>query len=69
MDKVFKDQIERNLEVYVDDNLVKSMEVEEHWNDLKESFDKIRKPGIKQKLEKCAFGVLEGKFLGAAKIL
>lgn len=64
MDKVFKDQIERNIEVYVYDILVKSTKTENHWRDLEETFSKIRKAGIKLKPEKCTFGVLEGKFLG-----
>lgn len=64
MDKVIKDQIGRNIEVYVDDILVKSMETDKHWKDLEETFDKIRKAGIKLKPEKCTFGVFDGKFLG-----
>lgn len=64
MDKVFEEHIGRSVEVYIDDILVKLMETEEHWKDLDETFNKFRKAGIKLKPEKCAFGVLEGKFLG-----
>lgn len=64
VDKVFKEQIEKNMEVYVDDLLVKSKEVSEHWGDVESTFKRIKKSGIKLKPEKCTFGVTEGKFLG-----
>ena len=35
-------QIERNIEVYVDDILVKSQDEGEHLNDLQETFDTLR---------------------------
>ena len=35
-------QIERNIEVYVDDMLVKSQDEGEHLNDLQETFDTLR---------------------------
>jgi len=38
MDKIFKDHIGRNMEVYVDDIVVKSNEVESHARDLEEIF-------------------------------
>ena len=39
VNKMFKDQIGKTMEVYVDDMLVKSLKMEEHiWN-LKETFD------------------------------
>jgi len=43
MDKVFKEKIGRNMEVYVDDMIVKSYEVEEHVKDLEEVFARVRK--------------------------
>lgn len=58
MDKIFKKQIGNNIEVYVDDILVKSTDMESHWRDLEETFEKIRKAGIKLKPEKCSFGVI-----------
>jgi len=64
MDKVFKNQIGKNMEVYVDDMIVKSGEVEKHLEDLEEVFARIRKYKIRLNPEKCVFGVRGGKFLG-----
>ena len=41
MKKIFAHQIRRNVEVYVDDMLVKSMCEDDHLNDLKETFDTL----------------------------
>ena len=35
---MFKNQIGRNMEIYVDDMLVKSPSTEQHVNDLNETF-------------------------------
>uniref|UniRef100_A0A2N9FDC4 Uncharacterized protein n=1 Tax=Fagus sylvatica TaxID=28930 RepID=A0A2N9FDC4_FAGSY len=64
VNKMFHDQIERNVEVYVDDMLVKSKENEDHLTDLKETFQALRTYNMKLNPEKCAFGVSSGKFLG-----
>ncbi|XP_068497948.1 uncharacterized protein [Phaseolus vulgaris] len=64
MDKVFKEQIGKNLEVYVDDMVVKSSEIQKHLEDLEEVFAQIRKYNIRLNPEKCVFGVRGGKFLG-----
>ena len=39
---MFREQIERNMEVYVDDMLVKSKEELTHLDDLKETFATLR---------------------------
>jgi len=64
MDKVFKNQIGKNMEVYVDDMVVKSEEVEKHLGDLEEVFAQIREYNIRLNPEKCVFGVKGGKILG-----
>uniref|UniRef100_A0A2N9EZK9 Reverse transcriptase domain-containing protein n=1 Tax=Fagus sylvatica TaxID=28930 RepID=A0A2N9EZK9_FAGSY len=64
MNRMFHDQIGRNVEVYVDDMLVKSKEEDDHLDDLKETFQKLRKYQMKLNPSKCAFGVYSGKFLG-----
>jgi hypothetical protein len=64
VNKMFHDQIGRNVEVYVDDMLVKSKENEDHLTDLKETFQALRTYNMKLKPEKYAFGVSSGKFLG-----
>ena len=61
---MFKKQIRRNKEVYIDDMLVKSKEEEDHLDDLKEMFNTFRQYSMKLNPSKCAFGVFSGKFLG-----
>ncbi|KAL5539174.1 hypothetical protein UlMin_044787 [Ulmus minor] len=52
------------MEVYVDDMLVKSLKIEEHIRDLKETFNILCRYKMKLNPSKCAFGVLSGKFMG-----
>ena len=47
VNKVFKDQIGRNMEVYVDDMLVKSTQIPDHVQDLKETFRTLRRHRMK----------------------
>ncbi|GKU89032.1 hypothetical protein SLEP1_g3225 [Rubroshorea leprosula] len=61
---VFRAQIGRNLEVYVDDIVVKSSRAEDHLTDLAETFNNLRRCSIKLNPAKCTFGVESGKFLG-----
>ena len=42
VNQMFEKQIGRNMEVYVDDMLVKSRKEEDHLDDLKETFDTLR---------------------------
>ena len=60
----FHPQIGRNVEVYIDDILVKSQGEGEHLNELQEPFDTLRQYSMKLNPSKCAFGVSSGKFLG-----
>nr|XP_025607235.1 uncharacterized protein LOC112698023 [Arachis hypogaea] len=64
MDKVFRHQIGRNIEIYVDDMVAKSTKDRSHCDDLKEVFEQIRAYNMRLNPEKCAFGVQGGKFLG-----
>ncbi|XP_057418949.1 uncharacterized protein LOC130713175 [Lotus japonicus] len=64
MDKIFSEQVGRNMEVYVDDMIVKSTKSEDHGGDLKEAFAQLRKYQMKLNPEKCSFGIQGGKFLG-----
>ena len=61
---MFERQIGRNVEVYVDDMLIKSKEEEDHLDDLKETFNTLRQYNMKLNPSKCAFRVSSGKFLG-----
>ncbi|KAL5546086.1 hypothetical protein UlMin_005773 [Ulmus minor] len=64
VNKMFKDQIGKTMEVYVDDMLFKSLKTEEHIQNLKETFEILRRYKMKLNPSKCAFGVSSGKFLG-----
>ena len=64
MNRMFTPQIGRNVQVYVDNMLVKSLREEDHLKDLKETFDTLRSYSMKLNPGKCAFGVTTGKFLG-----
>ncbi|XP_057739852.1 uncharacterized protein LOC130956943 [Arachis stenosperma] len=64
MNKVFEEQIGRNIEVYVDDMVVKTKDGSSHIQDLEEIFAQVRKYNMRLNPEKCAFGVRGGKFLG-----
>ena len=64
VNKMFAHQIGRNMEVYVDDMIVKSQEAGAHLADLTEAFATLRKFGMRLNPAKCAFGVTSGKFLG-----
>ena len=64
MNKMFTHQIGRNVQVYVDDILIKSQREDDHLDDLRETFDTLRSYNIKLNQGKCAFGVTAGKFVG-----
>ena len=64
MNKIFTHQIRRNVQVYVDDMLVKSLRKKDHLNDLQETFDTLRSYNMKLNPSKCVFGVTARKFLG-----
>ena len=57
-------QIGHNIEVYLDDMLVKSLDKERHLDDLQETFETLRQYKMKLNSSKCTFGVSFGKFLG-----
>ena len=61
---MFSKQIGRNMEVYVDDMLVKSKKELTHLDDFKETFATLKQYQMKLNLNKCVFGVASGKFLG-----
>ncbi|GKE85090.1 reverse transcriptase domain-containing protein, partial [Tanacetum coccineum] len=64
VDKVFKDQIGRNLEAYIDDIVIKSISEEDMLADIKETFQRFRSINMKLNPKKCSFDVEEGPFLG-----
>ncbi|GJT00017.1 reverse transcriptase domain-containing protein [Tanacetum coccineum] len=64
VDKAFHKQIGRNLEVYVDDLVIKSCTEDEIVRDIEETFKTLREINMKLNPKKCTFGVEEGMFLG-----
>ncbi|GJU72935.1 reverse transcriptase domain-containing protein [Tanacetum coccineum] len=60
VDKAFKKQIGRNLEVYVDDLVIKSHTEQEILRDIEETFRTLRKINMKLNTKKCTFGAKEG---------
>ena len=63
VNKIFKTQIGQNIEVYIDDMLVKSTQTTDHIWDLEEAFSILRRYQIKLNPTKCAFRVTSEKFL------
>ncbi|GJZ46987.1 reverse transcriptase domain-containing protein [Tanacetum coccineum] len=64
VDKVFHKQIGRNLEVYVDDLVIKSRTEDEIVRDMEETFQTLREINMKLNPKKCTFGIEEEMFLG-----
>ena len=54
----------KNIEVYIDDMVVKSKIVSEHVGDLTNIFKMLRGHQLRLNTSKCSFGVGSGKFLG-----
>ncbi|XP_074590619.1 uncharacterized protein LOC141846475 [Curcuma longa] len=63
MDRVFQHQFGCNVEVYVDDILIKSKKVEQLTEDMEEIFGTLRQYDLKLNPNKCPFGVKGGCFL------
>ena len=64
MNHVLQDHIEKNVEVYMDNIIVKSQRAEQHAKDLEQILDTLDRYKIKLNPEKCVFGVKVEKFLG-----
>ena len=60
---MFKPQLGKNIEVYIDDMVVKIKVVSEHLGDLGDIFEILRKYKLRLKASKCSFGVGSVKFL------
>ena len=64
MTRMFEPQLEKNIEIYIDDMVVKSKAESEHVNDLENIFDILRKHKLWLNTSKCSFGVGSRNFLG-----
>ena len=64
MTRMFESQVGKNIEIYIDDMVVKSKMVSEHVGDLQAIFEILRKYKLCLNASKCSFSVESGKFLG-----
>ena len=64
MIRMFKPQLGKNIEIYINDMIVKSKGESEHVNGLGNIFDILRKHKLQLNTSKCSFGVGSSKFLG-----
>ena len=64
MTRMFEPQLGKNIEVYIDDMVVKIKVEPEHINNLKNIFEILRRYKLRLNAAKCSFGVGSGKFLG-----
>ena len=61
---MFEPQLGKNIEIYIDDMVVKSKLESEYVNDLRNIFEILRRHKLRLNASKCSFGVGSGKFLG-----
>ena len=64
MMRIFESQLGKNIEIYINDMVVKSKVVSEHLGDLGNILEVLRKYKLRLNASKCSFGVRSGKFLG-----
>ncbi|XP_070008630.1 uncharacterized protein [Nicotiana sylvestris] len=64
MTTIFHDMIHQEIEVYVDDMIIKSRTQDDHVRDLRKFFERLHKYDLKLIPVKCAFGVPSSKLLG-----
>ena len=64
MTRMFKPQLGKSIEIYVDDMVVKSKVVSKHLGDLSSTFNVLRKHKLCLNASKCSFGMGSSKFLG-----
>ena len=64
MQIIFDNMLHKKVKCYVDDLVVKSKKREDHIQDLRSIFKRLRRCQLKMNPLKCAFGVTSGKFLG-----
>nr|XP_004234859.1 uncharacterized protein LOC101259718 [Solanum lycopersicum] len=64
MTTIFHDMIHKEIEVCVDDVIIKSRECSDHMTHQRKFFERLRRYNLKLNLAKCAFEVPAGKLLG-----
>jgi hypothetical protein len=63
MNLIFHDLLGNILEIYIDDVIIKSNNIDSHLIDLHLALQRTHRYGLKMNLLKCAFGVSADKFL------
>ena len=61
---LFHDMVHREVEVYIDDMVIKSREEESHVEILRKVFQRLQKFRLRLNPSKCIFGASSGKLLG-----
>ena len=64
MTRMFESLLGKNIEIYIDDMVVKSKMVSEHLGDLRIIFETLRNYKLRLNASKCSFGIGSSKFLG-----
>ena len=64
MTRMFESLLGKNIEIYIDDMVVKRKMVSKHLGDLRVIFEVLRNYKLRLNASKCSFGVGSGKFLG-----
>ncbi|XP_070017302.1 uncharacterized protein [Nicotiana sylvestris] len=64
MTTIFHDMIHKEIDVYVDEVIIKSKKATDHIEDLRKFFNRLRRYNLKLNPAKCSFGVPAGKLLG-----
>ena len=64
MTRMFESLLGKNIEIYIDDMVVKSKVVSEHLGDLRVIFEILRSYKLRLNASKCSFDVGSSKFLG-----
>ena len=61
---LFHDMMQRDVEVYVDDMIMKSHDSADHYGTLERFFQRIKRFRLRLNPKKCTFGVTSGRLLG-----
>ena len=64
MTRILESQLKKNIEIYIDDMVVKSKRVSEHLGNLGAIFEILGIYKLRLNASKCSFGVGSSKFLG-----
>ena len=64
MNKVFMEELDKFVVVFIDDILIYSANVEEHEQHLRVVLEKLRQNQLYAKFSKCEFWIEEVSFLG-----